>query len=150
LYWEIGKYISEQTQKEGWGKGTVSQLAAYIQTQEPDSKGFTDKNLWRMKQFYETYANAPKLATLWRELSWSLNRLIFPLKSEEERTSYLPGIGILLCKGKDSEVVEYALSRNLSPALVSEYQMALPDKKLLQAKLHELVEMWEDQKGREE
>lgn len=61
-----------------------------------------------------------------------------------------PCIGILLCKGKDSEVVEYALSRNLSPTLVSQYQMALPDKKLLQAKLHELVELWENQKREEE
>jgi predicted nuclease of restriction endonuclease-like (RecB) superfamily len=48
-----------------------------------------------------------------------------------------PSIGVLLCATKDSEVVEYALSRALSPALVAEYQTQLPDKKLLQAKLHE-------------
>ena len=42
---------------------------------------------------------------------------------------------------KDSEVVEYALSRALSPALVAEYQTKLPDKKLLQAKLHEFYEL---------
>jgi predicted nuclease of restriction endonuclease-like (RecB) superfamily len=48
-----------------------------------------------------------------------------------------PAIGVLLCAGKDDEVVEYALSRSLSPALIAEYQMQLPDKKLLQAKLHE-------------
>jgi len=51
-----------------------------------------------------------------------------------------PSIGVLLCKDKDSEVVEYALSRSLSPTMVSEYQMQLPDKKLLQQKLHELFE----------
>ena len=44
---------------------------------------------------------------------------------------------MLLCATKDNEVVEYALSRSLSPALVAEYQTRLPDKKLLQAKLHE-------------
>lgn len=49
-----------------------------------------------------------------------------------------PSIGLLLCASKYSEVVEYALSRSLSPALVAEYQTKLPDKKLLQAKLHEL------------
>jgi len=49
-----------------------------------------------------------------------------------------PSIGVLLCASKDSEVVEYALSRSLSPALVAEYQTRLPDKNLLQAKLHEL------------
>ena len=48
-----------------------------------------------------------------------------------------PAIGVLLCASKDEEVVEYALSRTLSPALIAEYQTQLPDKKLLQAKLHE-------------
>ncbi|MFU2486494.1 PDDEXK nuclease domain-containing protein [Thauera sp. WH-1] len=48
-----------------------------------------------------------------------------------------PAIGVLLCASKDDEVVEYALSRSLSPALIAEYQTQLPDKKLLQAKLHE-------------
>jgi len=89
LYWEIGKYITTRTQNEGWGKATVKQLAQFIQIQEPELKGFSDKNLWRMKQFYETYYNVPKLATLWRVLSWSHNRLIFPLKTAEEREFYL-------------------------------------------------------------
>jgi len=48
-----------------------------------------------------------------------------------------PAIGLLLCASKDSEVVEYALNRTLSPALIAEYQAQLPDKKLLAAKLHE-------------
>ncbi|WP_035384433.1 PDDEXK nuclease domain-containing protein [Ferriphaselus sp. R-1] len=48
-----------------------------------------------------------------------------------------PAIGVLLCASKDDEVVEYALSRSLSPALIAEYQTQLPNKKLLQAKLHE-------------
>ena len=47
-------------------------------------------------------------------------------------------IGVLLCADKDEEVVEYALSRSLSPALIAAYQTQLPDKALLQAKLHEL------------
>lgn len=54
-----------------------------------------------------------------------------------------PSIGVLLCASKDSEVVEYALSRSLSPALVAEYQTRLPDKKLLQAKLHEFYALTE-------
>ncbi len=52
-----------------------------------------------------------------------------------------PAIGVLLCATKDSEVVEYALSRSLSPALVAEYQTRLPDKQLLLAKLHEFYEL---------
>jgi predicted nuclease of restriction endonuclease-like (RecB) superfamily len=45
--------------------------------------------------------------------------------------------GVLLCASKDDEVVEYALNRSLSPALIAEYQTQLPDKAFLQAKLHE-------------
>ena len=52
-----------------------------------------------------------------------------------------PAIGLLLCASKDDEVVEYALSRSLSPALIAEYQTQLPDKKLLQAKLHEFYQL---------
>jgi len=51
-----------------------------------------------------------------------------------------PSIGILLCKTKNKEVVEYALSRSLSPAMVAKYETRMPDKKLLQQKIHELAE----------
>ena len=54
-----------------------------------------------------------------------------------------PSIGILLCASKDNEVVEYALSRSLSPTLIAQYQTHLPEKKLLRAKLHESYEMTE-------
>jgi hypothetical protein len=56
-----------------------------------------------------------------------------------------PAIGLLLCATKDHEVVEYALSRSASPALVAEYQTRLPDKKLLQAKLREFYESAQEQ-----
>lgn len=79
-----------------------------------------------------------------------LNFYLEALDRDVKKPHENPSIGILLCKGKDTEVVEYALSRNLSPALVSEYQLALPDKKLLQAKLHELAEWWENQKKEEQ
>lgn len=72
LYWQIGKYISEKITISEWGDGVVKQLAAYIEKNSPDTKGFSDKNLWRMKQFYETYSNVDeKLSTLVRQISWS-------------------------------------------------------------------------------
>lgn len=52
-----------------------------------------------------------------------------------------PSIGLLLCATKDSEVVEYALSRSLSPAMIAEYETQLPDKKLLRAKLREFYQL---------
>ncbi len=290
LYWSIGEYISKKLEFAEWGDSVVLELANFIQKNEPDIKGFSDKNLWRMKQFYETYRDAPKLSTLLREISWSHNLAIFSrCKTIEEREFYLnlsrkesysfreldrqisaslfertmigntkistalresnhnisntfkdsyvfdflnisdthsenelqsglvsqmkdfilelgrdflfigeefklqvghsdfyidllfyhrglqclvafelkadkfkpehlgqlnfylealdrdikkanenPSIGVLLCKDKDSEVVEYALSRSLSPTMVSEYRTQLPDKKILQKKLKEL------------
>lgn len=71
LYWHIGQYIHHQINDQGWGKAVVAQLAQYILHNEPTDKGFGDKNLWWMKQFYETYADQEKLATLWRQISWS-------------------------------------------------------------------------------
>lgn len=288
LYWNVGKTISHKVETAAWGKGIVREFAQFIANVDPEIKGFGDKNLWRMKQFYESYRGDEKLATLWRELSWSHNRLIMTLKSSQEREYYLtltmqerlsvrelerqidsahferslvaaklspllrelhpaigntfkdsyvleflglppihsendlkkaligqmkkfilelgrdfifvgeefrlqvgaqdffidllfyhrglsalvafelkigkfmpehlgqlnfylealdrdvkkphenPSIGLLLCRDKDEEVVEYALSRHLSPTLIAQYQLQLPDKKLLQAKLHEL------------
>jgi predicted nuclease of restriction endonuclease-like (RecB) superfamily len=292
LYWSIGEYICKRLELAEWGESVVIELAKYIQQNEPEIKGFSDKNLWRMKQFYETYKDFPKLSTLLREISWSHNLAIFSrCKSPEEREFYLNlakeenysfreldrqisaslfertmignsklstalrqdrpdmtnkfkdsyvfdflnladphsesdlqrglisqmkdfilelgrdflfigeeyklqvgnsdfyidllfyhrglqclvafelkadkfkpdhlgqlnfylealdrdvkrpnenlSIGVLLCKDKDSEVVEYALSRSLSPTMVSEYKTQLPDKKLLQQKLHELFD----------
>jgi predicted nuclease of restriction endonuclease-like (RecB) superfamily len=298
LYWQIGQIISQKVSSESWGKSVVSELANYITQHAPEIKGFSDKNLWRMKQFYETYQSDTKLSPLVRELPWTHNTIIFSrCKSAEEREYYLrmcikehyskrelerqissshfertmignqklsavlreihpsidhtlkdnyvleflglpmeheekelqkalirnmkqfilelgrdfifigeeyrlqvgnqdfyvdllffhrglaalvafelkigkfspehlgqlnfylealdrdvkkphenPSIGVLLCRDKDEEVVEYALSRNLSPTMVAQYEIQLPDKKLIQAKLHELSDALEDKK----
>lgn len=90
LYWNIGQYISTKTIKENWGKSVVKELADYIQIQEPTINGFSDKNLWRMKQFYETYHKNKKLSPLVRELTWTNNLLILSAsKSDEEREFYI-------------------------------------------------------------
>jgi predicted nuclease of restriction endonuclease-like (RecB) superfamily len=67
------------------------------------------------------------------KLNFYLEALDRDVKKSHER----PAIGVLLCASKDNEVVEYALSRGTSPALIAEYQTHLPDKALLRAKLHE-------------
>ena len=77
LYWQIGQIISQKVSSESWGKSVVSELANYITQNAPEIKGFSDKNLWRMKQFYETYQSDPKLSPLVRELPWTHNTIIF-------------------------------------------------------------------------
>ena len=89
LYWHVGEYVSKQVISKAWGKSVVKELADFIQVSEPNIIGFSAQNIWRMKQFYETYSKNEKLATLSRELSWSHNRLILPLANEQEQEFYL-------------------------------------------------------------
>jgi predicted nuclease of restriction endonuclease-like (RecB) superfamily len=67
-----------------------------------------------------------------------LNFYLEALDRDVRRSNENPSIGILLCKDKDAEVVEYSLSRNMSPTLVAEYQTKLPNKRVLQLKLEQL------------
>jgi predicted nuclease of restriction endonuclease-like (RecB) superfamily len=69
-----------------------------------------------------------------------LGKLSFYLEAldqNEKKQHENPAIGILLCANKDDEVVEFALNRTLSPAVIAEYKTQLPHKKLLREKLHE-------------
>ena len=70
LYWQVGQYLSVKIASAEWGDSVVKQLAAHIEKNCPDIKGFSDKNLWRMKQFYEAYADeGEKLSTVLREMA---------------------------------------------------------------------------------
>jgi len=291
-YWQVGRYISGKVEKASWGQGVVQQLAEYLQKTILDPRGFSARNLWRMKQFHDIYGSYEKLSALLTQLSWTNHLLIlsksrskeerlfylslsakeryssrelerqlnsglfersvlskpklstlltvlhpkaesvfrdsysldflglpdghsetdlrkaivrslknfiiefgrdfafmgeehrvqvgmkdffldllfyhrelrcliaFELKIDEFKPEYLgklsfylealdrdvkkphenPSIGIILCKGKDDEVVEYALSRTLSPAAIADYTTKLPDKRLLEEKLHEFFD----------
>ncbi|MDO8458120.1 MAG: PDDEXK nuclease domain-containing protein [Burkholderiaceae bacterium] len=289
LYWQVGEIISRKIAAAEWGDGVVEQLADHIAQTQPGLRGFTKRNLFRMRQFYETYKDDAIVSPLVTQLPWTHNLIILSQsKRPEEREFYLrmavqekwgkrelerqfkngsferavlqpakvsavlthihptalsefkdaymleflgltdghsesdlhhgllaklkaflgelgrdfcfvgsefpvqvggrdfaldllffhrglnclvaielkvgrfepeylgklsfylealdrdvrkphenPAIGVLLCASKDDEVVEYALSRTASPALIAQYQTQLPDKALLQSKLHE-------------
>ena len=72
-----------------------------------------------------------------------MNFYLEALDREHKKSNENPSVGIILCASKDDEVVEFALSRSLSPTLISEYKLKLIDKQLLRQKLHELTEMTE-------
>ena len=63
------------------------------------------------------------------------------LDRQKKKENENPSVGMILCASKDDEVVEYAMSRTLSPMMVAEYKLQLPDKAVLQKKLQELVNM---------
>ncbi|MBP9192121.1 MAG: DUF1016 family protein [Ignavibacteria bacterium] len=74
------------------------------------------------------------------EFLGKLNFYLEALDRDVRRPNENPSIGILLCKGKDTEVVEYSMARNTSSAMIADYETKLISKKVLADKLHQLVE----------
>ena len=60
LYWQLGEYISHKVAAATWGQRTVAALAEYLQRRHPGRSGFSASNLWRMRQFFETYLRRAK------------------------------------------------------------------------------------------
>ena len=90
MYWKIGQYISEKAKTDKWGKSIVKEFADFIQTHYVAIQGFSASNIWRMRQFYETYAENEKLAPLVREIGWAQNLIIMSrAKTDEAREFYL-------------------------------------------------------------
>lgn len=90
LYWEIGKAVSEKVKSEKWGKSVVEQLSKDLQTEHPGIRGFSARNIWRMKTFYEVYNENEFLPPLVAEIGWVQNCLIIEkCKDDVQREYYL-------------------------------------------------------------
>jgi predicted nuclease of restriction endonuclease-like (RecB) superfamily len=90
LYWQVGAYISRKLEQAEWGDAMVNQLAAHLAQTQPGLRGFTRPNLFRMRQFYETYRENEKVSPLTRQLPWTHNLIILSQsKRPEEREFYL-------------------------------------------------------------
>ena len=73
LYWEMGKRVVEKQQKEQWGEAVIECLARDLQREFPGIKGFSARNIWRMRDLYISCADHKILPTLSTELGWSHN-----------------------------------------------------------------------------
>ncbi len=90
MYQRVGRFLSEKSKEANYGDGYIDSLSDYIQHQFPGIKGFNRRGLYRMKQFYETYAGNEKMSALLTQLSWTNHLLIMSgSKSEEEREFYI-------------------------------------------------------------
>ncbi|MBM3133345.1 MAG: DUF1016 domain-containing protein, partial [Chloroflexi bacterium] len=90
LCWDIGALIIQRQKGDTWGKSVVEKLAQDLQNEFPGIKGFSPSGLWRMKMFYQTYSENPKLAPLVREIGWTHNIIIMEkCKDDAEREFYL-------------------------------------------------------------
>ena len=155
--------MSEESAKSPWGNSFIDETARYIKDNCPGIKGFNRRSLYRMRQFYETYKSNQFVSALLTQISWTNHlQILSGTNSIEEKEFYLsealdrehrkpnenPSIGVILCASKEDEVVEYAMSRSLSPTMVAEYKLKLIDKALLEQKLREfkclLIESGDD------
>lgn len=90
MYWRVGQFLSEKSKEANYGDGYIDSLSEYIKNRFPGIKGFNRRGLYRMKQFYETYADNEKVSPLVTQLSWTNHLLIMSgSKSDEEREFYM-------------------------------------------------------------
>ncbi len=90
MYQKVGKFLSEKSQAASYGDGYINALADFISKQFPGIKGFNRRGLYRMKQFYETYAGNEKVSAMLTQLSWTNHLLIMSgSDSDEEREFYI-------------------------------------------------------------
>jgi predicted nuclease of restriction endonuclease-like (RecB) superfamily len=85
VYWEIGKQINDAVgERAEYGRSLLEYLSERL-TKE-FGKGFTERNLRAMRQFYEAF---PIRHTLRAELSWSHYRLLMRVEEPSRREFYL-------------------------------------------------------------
>ena len=90
MYKKVGQFLSEKSKDATYGDGYIDSLSEYIRQQFPGIKGFNRRGLYRMKQFYETYARNEKVSALLTQLSWTNHLIIMSgSKSNEEREFYI-------------------------------------------------------------
>jgi predicted nuclease of restriction endonuclease-like (RecB) superfamily len=78
LYWDIGKLIVEKQRASGWGDAVIDQIAQDLSREFKSMKGFSRRNLYYMKQFYEFYADQDEFVQkLAAQIPWWHNILIF-------------------------------------------------------------------------
>ncbi len=88
-YLDIGKTISEKT-KLGWGTSVIKQLSIDLQAEFNGVKGFSERNLQRMKFVYEEIVNNQISPQAVAKLHWGHTSLIISkIKDEDERKFYL-------------------------------------------------------------
>ena len=90
LYWNVGKYLSEESAKSSWGSSFIDETANYIKENCPGIKGFNRRGLYRMRQFYETYKNNGFVSALLTQISWTNHlQIMSGTNSIEEKEFYL-------------------------------------------------------------
>ena len=136
LYWEIGEEINNQQQEKGWGKSIVEILSKELQKEFPGVQGFSERNLWLMRNFYIEFSQTPNLQPMVAEISWSKNIVIMQkCKDPLEREFY---IRMTKRFGWTKDVlINHIENRSYEKYLTNQtnFDQTVPEKYRLQAKL---------------
>ncbi len=90
LYWQLGEHISHKIEKAEWGDGVVDELADTLARRYPGIRGYTRRNLFRMRQFFEAYRSQKKVSPLVTQLPWTQHLIILSqTRRPEEREFYI-------------------------------------------------------------
>lgn len=90
MYWNVGEYLSKLCAGAAYGDKVIPEVAAYIAHEAPGLKGFNQRGLFRMKQFYEAYRDDEIVSPLVTELSWTNHLIILSgAKTAEARRFYI-------------------------------------------------------------
>jgi predicted nuclease of restriction endonuclease-like (RecB) superfamily len=106
LYWDIGKTIVQRQENFGWGKSIVKNLSDELQKEFVGLKGFSERNLWNMRNYYTEYRKNQKLQTLSTEIGWSHNVLIFQKCKDDIQKETTQPIVVATYKTTDTLPVE--------------------------------------------
>lgn len=56
LYYSVGGFVSERVESGRWGEGALKAVSGQLQRELPGLRGFSERNLYYMKTFYEVWA----------------------------------------------------------------------------------------------
>lgn len=118
MYWQIGLFLSKEAGNACFGDSYIDSVSQYIQNQFPGIKGFTRRGLYRMKQFYETYAEDNFVSALLTQISWTNHLMILSkAKTLDERHFY-----IILCTKESYSARE--LERQINSGYYERYMLS--------------------------
>ena len=124
-YWNIGRLIVEDEQQGStraeYGKAVLADLS--VRLTEEFGKGFDERELRRIRQFYLTF---PKWDALRPELTWTHYRLLIRVQD---------ALGLILCSDKNEAVVKYSVLAEHRQIFASKYLLELPAPEMLQREI---------------
>jgi hypothetical protein len=164
-YWHVGRLIVEDEQqgqkRAHYGKFQLKALSEQLQSEF--GKGFNERNLRRMRTFYQAY---PIWTTVRSELSWTHYRILLHIENPVARDWYLlesieqnwsvralerqieklyyerllsskdnPSIGLILCSEKSEAVAKYSVLTESKQLFASKYLHYLPTEEELCSEL---------------